>query len=81
MKFLYYIGAIPIGASIKRIMSTGNNKTSKIPENPLDVPSRPAVAVMMRDDTTVPVMIARQNSAIQKRGAVEMDEILFIKIC
>lgn len=34
----------PLRTLIKRIMSTGNNKTSKIPENPLDEPSRPALA-------------------------------------
>ena len=38
-------------------MSTSDNKTSKTLESPLDVPSRPAVAAKMRDDTTVPVMM------------------------
>ena len=49
-------------------MSTDNNTTSKISESPLDVPSRPAPAVMMRDDTTVPVLCAK-NSAIQNAGS------------
>lgn len=59
-------------------MSTGDNKTSKTLESPLDVPSRPAVAAKMRDDTTVPVTLYKKIPAIKNRGAVEMDEILFI---
>ena len=33
----------------------------------------------MRDDTTVPVFMCMRISAISNRGAIEMDEILFIK--
>lgn len=53
--------------------------TSKLPENPLDVTSSPAVVVMMRDYTTVPVNMYTRISAISNRGAVEMDEVIFIR--
>lgn len=62
-------------------MSTDDNKSTKTPENPLEEPSRPAAVAMMRDDTTVPVFMCMRIPAISNRGAVEMDEILFIKIC
>lgn len=50
-------------------MSTSDNKTSKTLENPLDVPSRPAVAAKMRDDTTVPVALYKKIPAIKKSGS------------
>ena len=60
-------------------MSTGINMSTKLPENPLDEPSSLAVAARIWDYTTVPVSMYTKISAISNRGAVEMDEVIFIK--
>jgi len=61
-------------------MSIGINKTSKLPKSPLEETSRPVAVTMMRDDTTVPAIVHIRIPAIKSQGAVEMDEIIFIKV-
>ena len=50
-------------------MSISINMTSKLLKSPLEETSRPVVATMMRDDTTVPVSLYKKILAITKSGS------------